>query len=251
MTTIDTKTWLRGEVPRLGLTDDDVSLLRGWIVISWPLGSWYPGPRLNRINRVSIPTRCIFSFGSLARKNLQVKRAWLGTICDGWPIRKFSQVCMSEDEVRTKDSCRSVGTIYDPRELSWVSTAGLGVDGVLHSTRSSLPRSRLSSCWVAQRTGWSAASPRWVARQAGWLVARLARLLGGQVGRQSRLIGLLDGLALLGHSADVFSVGPSTWWVVLGWPFGPSRRTAWQAGRFWGVLGPSLGTLFPGTQQYY
>jgi hypothetical protein len=38
MTTLDTQTWLRGEVPGLGLTDEDVGLLRGWIVISWPLG---------------------------------------------------------------------------------------------------------------------------------------------------------------------------------------------------------------------
>jgi hypothetical protein len=38
--------------------------------------------------------------------------------------RKFSRVCMSEDKVRTKDSCWSVGTIYDPRELPGVSTAG-------------------------------------------------------------------------------------------------------------------------------
>jgi hypothetical protein len=29
----------------------------------------------------------------------------------------------SEDKVRIKDSCWSVGTIYDPRELSEVSTA--------------------------------------------------------------------------------------------------------------------------------
>jgi hypothetical protein len=34
MTTLDTHTWLRGEVPRLGLTDEDVGLLREWIVIS-------------------------------------------------------------------------------------------------------------------------------------------------------------------------------------------------------------------------
>jgi hypothetical protein len=39
-----------------------------------------PGPILNRINSVIIPTRCIFFFGSLYRKNLQVKRAWLGAI---------------------------------------------------------------------------------------------------------------------------------------------------------------------------
>jgi hypothetical protein len=33
--------------------------------------------------------------------------------------------------VWTKDSCWSVGTIYDPRELPGVGTAGPGVDGVL------------------------------------------------------------------------------------------------------------------------
>jgi hypothetical protein len=38
---------------------------------------------------------------------------------------------MSEDKVRTKDSCWSVGTIYDPRELPGVSTAGPGLGGVL------------------------------------------------------------------------------------------------------------------------
>jgi hypothetical protein len=45
-------------------------------------GMRYPGPRFNRINRVFIPIRCIFFFGSLSRKNLQVKRAWLGAIWD-------------------------------------------------------------------------------------------------------------------------------------------------------------------------
>jgi hypothetical protein len=34
---------------------------------------------------------------------------------------------MSEDKVRTKDSCRSVWAIYDPRELPGVSTAGLDI----------------------------------------------------------------------------------------------------------------------------
>jgi hypothetical protein len=37
MMTLDTQTWLRGEVPRLGLNEKDVGLLRGWIAISWPL----------------------------------------------------------------------------------------------------------------------------------------------------------------------------------------------------------------------
>jgi hypothetical protein len=37
----------------------------------------------------------------------------------------------SENKVHTKDSCWSVGTIYDLRELPEISTAGPGVDGVL------------------------------------------------------------------------------------------------------------------------
>jgi hypothetical protein len=96
-------------------------------VISWPLGWLCPGPRLNRINRVSIPTKCIFFFGSLSRKNLQVKCAWLGAIWDGWPTGKFSRVRMSDDKVCTKDPCWSVGTIYDPRELPGVNTTDPGI----------------------------------------------------------------------------------------------------------------------------
>jgi hypothetical protein len=34
---------------------------------------------------------------------------------------------MSEDKVRTKDSCWSVGTIYDPSDLPGVSTIGPGI----------------------------------------------------------------------------------------------------------------------------
>jgi hypothetical protein len=103
------------------------------IVISWPLRWWFSGPRLNRINRVSIQTRCIFFFGSLSRKKLQAKRAWLGAIWDGWPTEKFSRVRKSEDKVRTKDSCWSVRTIYDPKELSGVSIPGPRIGrGVLH-----------------------------------------------------------------------------------------------------------------------
>jgi hypothetical protein len=38
---------------------------------------------------------------------------------------------MSENKVCTKDLCWYVGMVYDPRGLPGVSTAGLGVDGVL------------------------------------------------------------------------------------------------------------------------
>jgi hypothetical protein len=89
MTTLDTQTWLRGEVPGLGLTDEDVVLLRGWIVISWPPGWWFTGSSLNRINRVFIPIRCIFFYESMSWKNLQVKRVWLEAIWDGWPTGSF------------------------------------------------------------------------------------------------------------------------------------------------------------------
>jgi hypothetical protein len=95
-----------------------------------PIGWWYPGPMLNRINRVFILIRCIF-FESLFRKNPQVKRAWLRAIWDGWLTEKFSRVRMSEDKVRTKDWCWSVGIISDFRELLGVSIVGLRVDGVL------------------------------------------------------------------------------------------------------------------------
>jgi hypothetical protein len=40
-------------------------------------------------------------------------------------------VRISEDKVRTKYSCWSVGTIYDPSKLPGVSTAAPGLDGVL------------------------------------------------------------------------------------------------------------------------
>jgi hypothetical protein len=127
MTTLDTQTWLRGEVPGLGLIDEDVGLLRGVNCDMLAPGMGYPGRRLNKINRVIISTRCIFFFESLSRKNLQVKRAWLGAIWYAWPTGKFSRVRMSEDKVRTKYLCWSVGTIYDPSELPGVSTAGSGI----------------------------------------------------------------------------------------------------------------------------
>jgi hypothetical protein len=51
--------------------------------------------------------------------------AWsnLGSVTTG----KFSRVRMSGDKVCTKDSCWSMGTIYDPSELPGVSTTGPGI----------------------------------------------------------------------------------------------------------------------------
>jgi hypothetical protein len=50
---------------------------------------------------------------------------------DGWPTRKYSHVRMSEDKVRIKDLCWSVGMVYDPRGLPGVSTIGPRVDEAL------------------------------------------------------------------------------------------------------------------------
>jgi len=65
---LDAWTWPRGDVPGLGLIDEDVDLLRGEDVT--------PGQGLNRINRRLIPTSCNFFSGSLSPKNSKVKRAW-------------------------------------------------------------------------------------------------------------------------------------------------------------------------------
>jgi hypothetical protein len=50
MTALDIQTWPRGEVPGLGLTDEDVGLLRGVDCDILAPGMGCPGPRLNRIN---------------------------------------------------------------------------------------------------------------------------------------------------------------------------------------------------------
>jgi hypothetical protein len=45
--------------------------------------------------------------------------------------KKFSRVRTSENKVRIKDSCWSVGVVYDTRGLLGVSIIGPTVDGVL------------------------------------------------------------------------------------------------------------------------
>jgi hypothetical protein len=52
MTILDTQTWLRGKVTGLGLTDEDVGLLRRVDCDILASGMGYPDTSLNRINRV-------------------------------------------------------------------------------------------------------------------------------------------------------------------------------------------------------
>jgi hypothetical protein len=64
---------------------------------------------------------------------------------------KFSQVRMSEDKVRTKDSCWFVGTIYDPIDLPGVSIAGPGIGrGVTSGIRTN-PRGFTGVCGLGVR----------------------------------------------------------------------------------------------------
>jgi hypothetical protein len=49
---------------------------------------------------------------------------------------RFSRVLMSEDKVRTKDSCWYVGTIYDPSEPPGVSIVDPGIGRGVTARRS-------------------------------------------------------------------------------------------------------------------
>jgi hypothetical protein len=92
MPILDVRTWSRGDVPGLG-TDEDVGLLRGWIVTS---------PQLNRINSILIPLSCNFFSGSPPAKNSGVKRAWPRAI-SGWVTdREIFPGAQSEDKSARK-----------------------------------------------------------------------------------------------------------------------------------------------------
>jgi hypothetical protein len=61
---------------------------------------------------------------------------------------------MNKDKVRTKDSCWSVGTIYDPRELLGVSTAVPGIGrGVTSGIRAD-PRGFTGVCGLGGSGIW-------------------------------------------------------------------------------------------------
>jgi hypothetical protein len=76
MPVLDVRTWLRGDISSLGLTDIDIGLLRGLNCDLLVQG-------FNRIDGILIPPRYIFFSGSTTVKNFGVKRAWLEAIQDG------------------------------------------------------------------------------------------------------------------------------------------------------------------------
>jgi hypothetical protein len=70
---------------------------------------------------------------------------------------------MSEDKVRTKNPCWSVGTIYDPKELPGVSTAGPGIGRGVKSGIRADPRGFTSVCGLGGSGIWPIAhvGPEW------------------------------------------------------------------------------------------
>ena len=71
----DARTWPRGDVPGLGLIDEDVDLLRGEDVT--------PSPGLNRINRRLIPTSCNFFPEAHLQRTLKLSVLGLEQFRDG------------------------------------------------------------------------------------------------------------------------------------------------------------------------
>jgi hypothetical protein len=71
---------------------------------------------------------------------------------------------MSEDKVHTKDSCWSVGIIYDPSDLLGVSTTGSGIGrGVTSGIRAD-PRGFMGVCGLGGLGIWrmTHVGPEWL-----------------------------------------------------------------------------------------
>jgi hypothetical protein len=75
MPVLDVRMWPTGDVPSLGLTDEDVGLLRGVDCDILTQG-------FNRIDRIFISPRYTFFSGSPHAKNSVVKRAWSEAILE-------------------------------------------------------------------------------------------------------------------------------------------------------------------------
>jgi hypothetical protein len=107
---------------------------------------------------------------------------------------------MSEDKLRTKDSCWSMRTIYDPRELPEVSTADLGIGrGVTSGIRAD-PRGFTGVCGLGGSGIWRMTHMGWAGHMA-WHMRTLdtqtwlrGKVLG--LGLTDEDVGLLRGVDL-------------------------------------------------------
>jgi hypothetical protein len=103
--------------------------------------------------------------------------------------------------VCAKDPCWFVGTIYDPRELPGVSTAGLGIGrGVTSGIRAD-PRGFTGVCGLGVRV--CGAWCMWTLDTQTWLIGEVPEL-----GLTDEDIGLLRGV-----DCDILAPG-----MVISWP---------------------------------
>jgi hypothetical protein len=142
-------------------------------------------------------------------------------------------VRISDDKMRTKDFCSCVGTIYDPRELSEVSTTGPGIGwGVTSGIRSD-PRSFTGVCGLGGSGIWrmSHVGPEWshgmayddtrhtdmAKRGCSWIEVdrRRSRSSKGVDYDITWLRGEVPGLRLTDEE-----VGLLRGWIVISWPLG-------------------------------
>jgi hypothetical protein len=105
---------------------------------------------------------------------------------------------MIEDKVRTKDSCWSVGTIYDPSELPGVSIAGPGIGHCVTSGIKADPRCFTDVCGLGGSGIWRMVhvGPEWSHGMAydDTIHANMAKKGGSWIGvdrrgRQSSKVG--------------------------------------------------------------
>lgn len=92
---------------------------------------WHRSLRLNRIDRIPVPLKCIFLFWKFYLEiTSRLDMLDMEFFLDGWPTKKFLGTHKCEQSAH-KNVCCSMGIVYDPRELSWVTISGPGVAQVL------------------------------------------------------------------------------------------------------------------------
>jgi len=117
-TALDTRTWLRGDIPGLRLIDEDIGLLRGWGCNILAQGL---------IGLIGYLYQQVTTFFPKAHLQITLKLSVLGLekFTHGcWP-ESSSWVRMSEDKVRKKDWCCSVRAIYVLQKLLDISRPDL------------------------------------------------------------------------------------------------------------------------------
>jgi hypothetical protein len=123
-----------------------ISFLSLAVVISWPLGWDILAQGLIELIVYSYQQGASSFSEAYLERTSKLSVVGLEQFGMGDRLGSFPRVHMSEDKVRIKDLCWFVGTIYDPRELPVVSTAGPEIGrGVTNGIRAD-PRGFTGMC---------------------------------------------------------------------------------------------------------